>query len=136
MPPTRFMRPAGGAAESANLYVANCGPAVGVSLSDIAAAFGAFGEVTGVHLADGSGARVVVCFADACSARAAVAAWGGGAACAALRGRTLHIRYSLPQAPPPAASDAAPVALDAEELGVPGVYLAKDFVTADQEKVG
>ncbi|CAA6669498.1 unnamed protein product [Spirodela intermedia] len=89
MLPTRFVRPAGGAAESANLYVANCGPAVGLSLSDVAAAFGAFGEVAGVHLADGSG---------------------------------------------PASSSASPTPALRKRPWGPGVYLVKDFVTAEEEK--
>ncbi|MQL99219.1 hypothetical protein Taro_031939 [Colocasia esculenta] len=131
----RFASPvAASTDECPNLYVANCGPAVGFPLADVAAAFAAFGEVAAVHPADGTGARVVVCFADAGGARAAAEALGGGAPCAALGGRVLHIRYSLPRPPPRPVSDATTVALEAAELGVPGVFLVKDFVTAGEEQ--
>ena len=136
----RFVRPEewadAGEQSCANLYVANCGPAVGLSLMEIAAAFGVFGDVASVHPADGSGARVVVCFADASSARAAMAAWGGDVVCTALGGRALHIRYSLARPAVIAETAAAAVAIDAEELGVPGIHLLKDFVSAEEEKVG
>ncbi|XP_078437736.1 RNA-binding (RRM/RBD/RNP motifs) family protein isoform X2 [Wolffia australiana] len=131
----RFVRSGGdgGGEESANLYVANCGPAVGVALAEVAAAFGVFGEVAAVHPADGSGSRVVVCFADASSSRAAMAAWGGTAPCPALGGRALHLRYSVSRPPSPPPPDALSVALDAEELALPGLLLAKDFITPDEE---
>lgn len=101
----RFVRPtpsspSSGAGEpnSSNLYVANCGPAVGLSHDAIAAAFSAFGEVNGVYPADESGVRVIVSFADPFSAKSALEALSGRP-CSDLGGRTLHIRYSLLKLP-------------------------------------
>lgn len=95
-PPARF-RPAKGEV-SGNLYVANCGPAVGVSFADIKEVFGAFGDVEGVYPADNSGVRVVVCFSHHSSAQAAFQALDARP-CPNLHGRTLHICYSLVQPP-------------------------------------
>lgn len=81
---------------SSNLYVANCGPAVGLSHDAIAAAFAAFGEVKGVYAADESGVRVIVSFADPFSAKSALEALNGRP-CPDLDGRSLHIRYSVLQ---------------------------------------
>lgn len=93
----RFGRPKGAQGQlSPNLFVANCGPAVGLSHDAIAAAFGAFGEVKGVYAADESGARVVVSFAEEGCAQNALNALHGRP-CALLGGRTLHIRYSVLQ---------------------------------------
>lgn len=66
-----------------------------MSYGDIASVFGAFGEVIGTHAADESGGRVIVCFSDVSSARAAFNALNGYP-CQGLGGRTLHIRYSVP----------------------------------------
>lgn len=92
----RFGRPKGeaGSQLSPNLYVANCGPAVGVSYEAIAAVFGAFGEVKGVYAADESGSRVVLSFVEEGSAQAAKKALDGRS-CPDLGGRSLHIRYSV-----------------------------------------
>uniref|UniRef100_A0A8R7TLS4 RRM domain-containing protein n=1 Tax=Triticum urartu TaxID=4572 RepID=A0A8R7TLS4_TRIUA len=121
-------------APSAVLYVANCGPAVGLTHDDVAAAFGAFGEVEAVSAADDSGARVIVRFREPAAAGAAMAALHGRP-CARLAGRVLHIRYSVP-APPkaPVAVSAPPVALSSSELGIPGVHLVQEFVTAAEEQ--
>lgn len=92
----RFGRPkgVGGSQLSPNLFVANCGPAVGISYETIASVFRAFGEVNGVYAADDSGARVVVSFAEEGSAQAAMKALDGRP-CPDLGGRSLHIRYSV-----------------------------------------
>lgn len=92
----RFGRPTGGGDSqlSPNLYVANCGPAVGVSHEDIAVVFGAFGEVKGVYAADESGSRVVVAFVEVGCAQAAMKALNGRP-CPDLGGRSLHIGYSV-----------------------------------------
>lgn len=101
----RFVRPTpsspasdAGEPNSSNLYVANCGPAVGLSHDAIASVFAGFGEVKGVYAADESGVRVVVSFAEPFSAKAALEALGGRP-CPDLDGRTLHIRYSVLQLP-------------------------------------
>lgn len=101
----RFVRPSPsspssgtGEPNSSNLYVANCGPAVGLSHDAIAAVFSAFGEVKGVYPADESGVRVIVSFADPFSAKSALEALSGRP-CPDLDGRTLHIRYSVLQLP-------------------------------------
>ena len=95
----RFGRPKGVDMQgklSPNLFVANCGPAVGLSHDTIASVFAAFGEVNGVFAADESGARVIISYCDESSARAALEALDGHP-CPELGGRTLHIRYSVLQ---------------------------------------
>lgn len=93
----RFVRPKGVDGEkSSNLYVANCGPAVGSSLDTIASVFSAFGEVKGVYAADDSGARVIVSYTESTSAQAALKAMDGRP-CPDLGGRSLHIRFSVLQ---------------------------------------
>nr|BAH56993.1 AT1G31600 [Arabidopsis thaliana] len=101
----RFVRPTqsspssiSGEPNSSNLYVANCGPAVGLTHNAIAAVFAEFGEVNGVYAADDSGVRVIVSFADPFSAKAALEALSGRP-CPDLKGRSLHIRYSVLQLP-------------------------------------
>jgi len=118
---------------SAVLYVANCGPAVGVTDADVRAAFGAFGEVAGVQAADNSGARVIVRFHEPAAAEAAIAALHGRP-CDALAGRVLHIRYSVPVKPKALPGGSLPVALAASELGIPGIYMVEEFVTAAEEQ--
>ena len=95
----RFSRPKGVDGElSPNLYVANCGPAVGLSFDTIASVFSTFGEVKGVYPADDSGARVIVSYFEESAAQAALKALDGHP-CPALGGRFLHIRYSIFQPP-------------------------------------
>lgn len=120
---------------SAVLYVANCGPAVGVTDADVRAAFGAFGEVAGVQAADNSGARVIVQFHEPAAAEAAMAALHGRP-CDRLAGRVLHIRYSVPVKPKALPGGSLPVSLTASELGIPGIYMVEEFVTATEEQVG
>lgn len=91
----RFRRPNGGSSElSPNLYVANCGPAVGLSFELIASVFGRYGEVIGVYAADESGTRVIVSFDGEISAESAMKALDGRP-CPHLGDRFLHIRYSV-----------------------------------------
>lgn len=95
----RFSRSKGVDGElSPNLYVANCGPAVGVSFDTIASEFSTFGDVKGIYPADDSGARIIVSYFDQSSAQAALKALDGHP-CPALGGRLLHIRYSIFQPP-------------------------------------
>ncbi|CAH2034753.1 unnamed protein product [Thlaspi arvense] len=137
----RFVRPTPsmpspgtGEPNSSNLYVANCGPAVGLSHDAIAAVFSAFGEVKGVYAADDSGVRVIVSFADPFSAKSALEALGGRP-CPDLDGRTLHIRYSVLQLPSQTqVSDCVPVSLADSDLNIPGLFLLPDFVTAEEEQ--
>lgn len=134
---TRFGRPKGAQGQSSpNLYVANCGPAVGLSYDTIVSVFGAFGEIKGVFAADESGARVVVCFAEEGCAQNAFNALNGRP-CAELGGRSLHIRYSVLQPTSQSqgrVNDSVPVSLLASELNIPGLYLMHDFVTAKEEE--
>ncbi|XP_043696440.1 alkylated DNA repair protein ALKBH8 homolog isoform X2 [Telopea speciosissima] len=96
---SRFTRPKGLDGESApNLFVANCGPAVGLSFDEIASVFGKFGEVFGVYPADESGARVIVSYSEVGSAQAALKALDGHP-CSDLGGRALHIRNSILRPP-------------------------------------
>ncbi|XP_004300541.1 PREDICTED: alkylated DNA repair protein alkB homolog 8-like [Fragaria vesca subsp. vesca] len=129
----RFGRPKG-ALSSPNLFVANCGPAVGLSHDAIATAFGSFGQVSGVHAADDTGARVVVSFAQESSAQNALNALHGRP-CPDLKGRTLHIRYSVLQPTSMGrVDDSVEVSLLHSELKIPGLYLFHDFVTAKEEE--
>lgn len=121
---------------STNLYVANCGPAVGLSMADIAAAFSPFGEVLYVRLADDTGSRVIVSFTDSDSAEAALLALNARP-CPALRDRVLYIRFSfrLPSLVGAPTNDLAFVCSKASELGIPGLYLLLDFVSLEEEQV-
>ncbi|KAL2925861.1 Alkylated DNA repair protein ALKBH8-like protein, partial [Bienertia sinuspersici] len=119
---------------SPNLYVANCGPAVGLSYDTISVVFSQFGEVNGVFAADGSGTRVIVSFCDQDSAEAAFNAFNGRH-CSQLDGRFLHIRYSVPRPSPPVRGhDSVDVSLTAEEMNIPGLHLFHDFITAKEEE--
>lgn len=137
----KFMRPKGGihgggerSSVSPNLYVANCGPAVGLSLEDISMAFSEFGEVRGVSAADESGTRVIVSFSDKGSSQAAFSAFNGRP-CSKLAGRCLHIRYSVPRPVSPVqAHDFVDVCLTAKELNIPGLYLFQNFITPKDEE--
>ncbi|KAJ8561279.1 hypothetical protein K7X08_027469 [Anisodus acutangulus] len=129
----RFKRPVGTSEPSSNLYVANCGPAVGLTLDTIEAVFGAYGEVKGVHLADESGSRVIVSYHEEKSAESALKALNRRA-CPELGGRSLHIQYSIPSVCQVAANDSIQVSLEASELDIPGLYLIKDFINAKEEE--
>lgn len=131
----RFGRPKGGEGESSpNLFVANCGPAVGLSHDCIASVFGAFGEVKGVFSADESGARVIVSYCDESAAKAALEALDGRP-CPDLGGRSLHIRYSALQPTSQGkVNDSVPVSLVASDLNIPGLYLLHDFISPTEEE--
>ncbi|KAK1435960.1 hypothetical protein QVD17_01733 [Tagetes erecta] len=131
----KFSRPKGGCEElSCNLYVANCGPAVGLSLDCIASAFGSYGAVKGVYPADESGCRVIVSYCDESSAQLAFEALNQKP-CHDLGGRFLHIRYSVerPQCQVKG-TDSVQVSLEASELNIPGIYLIHDFVSVQEEE--
>ncbi|CAK9143702.1 unnamed protein product [Ilex paraguariensis] len=129
----RFIRPKGGEGESSpNLYVANCGPAVGLSFDTIASVFGTYGEVKGVYAADESGTRVIVSYFEQSSAHTALKTLDGRT-CPDLGGRSLHIRYSVFQ-PPSQTNVSVPVFLAASELRIPGIFLMHDFVTFEEEE--
>jgi alkylated DNA repair protein alkB family protein 8 len=95
----RFGRPKNGDELSSNLFVANCGPAVGISDDDIASVFSKFGELNGVYAADDSGTRVIVSYSEVCSAQSALMELHGQP-CHELGGRSLYIRYSVLQPNP------------------------------------
>ncbi|KAB2053781.1 hypothetical protein ES319_A12G210700v1 [Gossypium barbadense] len=129
----RFVRPKEGDSESSpNLYVANCGPAVGLSFDTIASAFSSFGEVKGVYAADESGARVIVSFLEPASAHSAFIALNGRP-CPHLGGRSLHIRHSILQPPSCREMASVPVSLNASDLNIPGLYLFHDFISVVEE---
>ncbi|WOL04305.1 alkylated DNA repair protein [Canna indica] len=131
----RFRRPKGLKNDpTPNLYVANCGPAVGISFDSIVSAFGIFGTVIGVRAADETGTRVIVCFSEVSAAQAAYKALNGHP-CADLGGRTMHICYSVEQPPPKVPGDGSiPVSLLASDLAIPGIYLVHDFITLEEEQ--
>ncbi|KAF9625996.1 hypothetical protein IFM89_028690 [Coptis chinensis] len=119
--------------ENEDIYVANCGPAVGISLEEIASAFSEFGEVKSVEAADETGARVIVSFCQDSSARAAIQSFHG-LPCPLLNNRLLHIRYSFLKPKPSSSSSVSVVSLEASELQIPGLYLLRDFITTEQEQ--
>ncbi|KAG8634002.1 hypothetical protein MANES_17G002300v8 [Manihot esculenta] len=93
----RFTRPKGVNEQlSPNLYVANCGPSVGLSYEIIESVFSKFGQVKGVYAADESGVRVIVSYFEVDSAQAALTTLDGHP-CPDLGGRSLHIRFSVLQ---------------------------------------
>ncbi|XP_030481304.2 alkylated DNA repair protein ALKBH8 homolog [Cannabis sativa] len=131
--PSRFTRPKVGESQSSpNLYVANCGPAVGLSYDTIASVFRTFGEVKAVNPADGSGVRVIVSYAEEGSARNALESLHARP-CLQLGGRFLHIQYSFLQTLS-LVNDPLPVALMASELNIPGLHLLHDFVSLEEER--
>ncbi|KAJ8754430.1 hypothetical protein K2173_002881 [Erythroxylum novogranatense] len=131
----RFTRPKRLNGESSpNLYVANCGPAVGISYEAIASVFSSFGVVRGVYAADDSGARVIVSYTEVRSASAALNALDGHP-CAQLGGRSLHIRYSVIQPTfESQVNESVTVSLEASDMDIPGLHLWHDFVTAKEEQ--
>lgn len=131
----RFTRPKGGDGQlSPNLYVANCGPAVGLSFDAITSAFSTYGAVKGVYPADESGTRVIVSYYEETSAQAALKALNRYP-CPDLGGRSLHIQYSVHQPHCKAqTNDSVQVSLEASELNIPGVYLMHDFLSAKEEE--
>lgn len=132
---SRFTIPKGSSCSATpNLYVANCGPAVGVSFKDMESVFGKFGEVIGIYPADETGARVIVCFSELKSAEETFHTLNGRR-CEALGRRILHIRYSIPQQPPKVNNnDSISVSLVSSELAIPGIYLVHDFITSQEEQ--
>lgn len=132
---SRFTRLKGmGYESSPNLYVANCGPAVGISFDNIESVFSTFGKVMGVYAADETGARVIVCFHEVSAAQAAFKALNGNSLLD-LGGRTLHLQYSVPLPPQKAlGNDSLLVSLSASELAIPGIYLVKEFITLKEEQ--
>ncbi|XP_004512339.1 alkylated DNA repair protein ALKBH8 homolog isoform X2 [Cicer arietinum] len=130
----RFGRPKNDGEVSPNLFVANCGPAVGLSHDDIASVFCKFGELNGVYGADESGTRVIVSYSDLGSAQAAMMALHGQP-CSELGGRSLYIRYSVLQPnPQDQVKDLVPISMTASDLNIPGIYLVHDFVSAKEEE--
>ncbi|KAK9215142.1 hypothetical protein WN944_007145 [Citrus x changshan-huyou] len=131
---SRFRRPKAGEDErSPNLFVANCGPAVGVSYEAIGSVFSAFGDVKGIYAADDSGARVIVSYFDEGSAQAAFNSLHSRP-CPDLANRFLHIRYSVLEDSPATRhiTSSVPVSLVASELNIPGLFLLHDFVSAKE----
>ena len=103
-PPPAFVKPSRALQEpTAHLYVANCGPAVGISLSEIKEAFQGFGPVLRVHPAGDSGSRVYVSYANESDAVAAREAWNSKP-CDALRSRVMVIQHAVPQSQPAVSS--------------------------------
>jgi alkylated DNA repair protein alkB family protein 8 len=97
----RFGKLRGGCKEetpTSHLYVANCGPAVGLQMSTIEEAFSSFGELTGMRPADESGTRMVISFQRVEDAVAAKEAWSRQP-CGLLNDRVMHIQYSVPRPP-------------------------------------
>lgn len=101
-PPIVFGKPSH-AMPTSHLYVANCGPAVGISLSDIKKAFETFGPVVNVQLAGTSGSRVYVSYDTVENAVAARGMWNSKP-CDALECRVMVIQHAVPQTQPSVSS--------------------------------
>lgn len=101
-PQVVFGKPSHGMPTS-HLYVANCGPAVGISLSDIKKAFEIFGHVVNVQPAGTSGSRVYVSYDSVDNAMAARSAWNSKP-CDALECRVMLIQHAVPQPQPSVSS--------------------------------
>ncbi|CAL5188342.1 unnamed protein product [Lathyrus oleraceus] len=130
----RFGRPKNADELSSNLFVANCGQAVGISDNDIVSVFCKFGELNGVYAADDSGTRVIVSYSEVSSAQSALMALHGKP-CPQLGGRSLYIRYSVLQPnPQDQVKDLVSVSMTALDLNIPGLYLVHDFVSAKEEE--
>ncbi|XP_050235169.1 alkylated DNA repair protein ALKBH8 homolog [Mercurialis annua] len=131
----RFVKPKGVDEQSnPNLYIANCGPAVGISYEMIESVFRSFGEVKGVYAADESGARVIVSYFEVGPAQSAFNSLNGKS-CPQFGGRSLHIRFSALQPTGESkVNDSIPVSLVASELNIPGLCLLPDFVSAEEEQ--
>ncbi|KAL0330059.1 UNVERIFIED_CONTAM: Alkylated DNA repair protein ALK [Sesamum radiatum] len=128
----RFTCPKGGDGESSpHLYVANCGPAVGLSYDTIASVFGTYGEVKGVCAADESGTRVIVSYHDKSSAQAAMKALNRHP-CSSLG--VVFCTFSILYNHLVNNIDSVPVSTSASDLDIPGLYLMHDFVTAQEEQ--
>lgn len=97
-PPITFGKPSHGSPTS-HLYVANCGPAVGLSFTDIKKAFEIFGPVVNVQPAGTSGSRVYVSYDSTENAVAARGAWNSKP-CDALGSRVMVIQHAVPHAQP------------------------------------
>lgn len=93
---TSFVKPPPTMQGTAHLYVANCGPDVGLAFSDIKKAFEIFGSVENVQLAGASGSRVYVSYHNVDDAVAARNAWNLKP-CDALQGRVMVIQHAVPQ---------------------------------------
>ncbi|CAM6087992.1 unnamed protein product [Calypogeia fissa] len=115
-----------------HLYVANCGPAVGLSFSAIKEAFESVGEVTGIRAAGDSGTRVVISFRKVEDAVAVMEAWSGRP-CDRLQGRVMYMQYSVPRSSP-VVEDQEPAMTTAKELQIPGLAIYPDFVSIDEEQ--
>ncbi|KAG0598563.1 hypothetical protein M758_12G084100 [Ceratodon purpureus] len=130
-PQITFGKPAHGV-PTAHLYVANCGPAVGISYSDIKKAFEVFGPVVNVQPAGTSGSRVYVSYDSVDNAVAARGAWNS-VACDALEGRVMVIQHAVPQTQP-SAGEQVVVSMSSVDVGIPGLTLYTDFITSEEEQ--
>ncbi|KAL6549757.1 Alkylated DNA repair protein alkB 8 [Orobanche minor] len=131
----KFTCPKGGrdTESSPHLYVANCGPALGLPYETIASVFSTYGEVRGVYAADESGTRVIVSYCDTNSSQAAMKALNGHP-CLGLGGRSLHIQYSVQSLGKVNNIASVRVSTLASDLDIPGLQLVHDFVTAKEEE--
>ncbi|XP_057849872.1 alkylated DNA repair protein ALKBH8 homolog isoform X2 [Cryptomeria japonica] len=130
----KFVRPkcvGGQSVPTPHLYVANCGPALGLSLETIATAFGIFGTVASVNTADETGTRVIVTYHGIAPAEAAKESWDGYP-CSYFGGRVLHLQYSVPCAPCKVEGTLR-VFTVASEMGIPGLYLIPNFISKQEE---
>lgn len=130
-PPIVFGKPSH-AMPTSHLYVANCGPAVGISLSDIKKAFETFGPVVNVQLAGTSGSRVYVSYDTVENAVAARGMWNSKP-CEALECRVMVIQHAVPQTQPSGDEQFA-VSMSSADVGIPGLTLYTDFITSSDEQ--
>ncbi|CAK9870761.1 unnamed protein product [Sphagnum jensenii] len=132
-----FVKPSRFAMEepTAHLYVANCGPAVGIPISVIRDAFSMFGRVTSVlqPAGDSSGSRVYVSYVNVSDAVAARQAWNGRP-CDLLQGRVMLIQHAVPQQQQSPVEAQVPVFTLTKDIGIPGLSLYTDFISPEDEQ--
>jgi alkylated DNA repair protein alkB family protein 8 len=128
-----FVRPKAGSPPSCHLYVANLGPAVGVSVTEASAIFSTFGTVTDIQEAGDCGNRLYISFADREAAQNAKAALHQRP-CPAAGGRVIIIQFAelkvtAPTGPPP-----LEVNFSGQEVGIPGLVYVPEYVSEEVER--
>lgn len=129
-----FVRPKLGSPPTCHLFVANLGPAVGVSVSEARTIFATFGTVTDIQEAGECGNRLYISFADSASAQEARVALHERP-CLAAGDRVLTIQYAelkavgLKRGPPP-----PKVCISGEQVEIPGLIYVPDFVSEEEER--
>ncbi|GBG83454.1 hypothetical protein CBR_g37166, partial [Chara braunii] len=131
-------RPGGGSrkpvAPTRHLYVANCGPGVGIEYEEVEQIFRKFGKLECVQPSLTSQSRTYVSFIEVAAAAAAYAGLNGVEDPCSSRKRIMHIEFAEVasddfKVPPP-----CHVCRTSDEVDIPGLFLHTDFITPEEEK--